>query len=375
MVYLDCNATTPMEPEVREVMLNYMDQEFGNGGSRTHHFGLRARQGVEEARSQIAEVVNCGSDEVIFTSGATESSNLAILGLKRWAEKNQKKHVISTQIEHKCVLEPLEVLSKEGFDIELIRPNSEGHIEAKHVKEKLRKDTCLVSVMHVNNETGIVQPIQDIAESMLGHDAFLFVDAAQSFGKIIPELKNKRIDLISASAHKIYGPKGIGCLVIRNSNNMDKYLSPILYGGGQENGLRPGTLAIHQIAGFGKASELALKSHKKRDNQNKKYKEEILKAFYKMGFKPNGNQEKAVNSTVNLYHPKINSEPLIIALRDLVAFSNGSACTSSSYKTSYVLEAMGLSEEAIVGGIRLSWCHFTKAPNYNKIQKIINGLF
>lgn len=214
-VYLDCNATTPVDPEVEREFLIYVRDEFGNAGSRTHEFGARAKQAVQKARDQVATVVKCQREEVIFTSGATESNNLAILGLREHGEKTGRRHIVSTAIEHKAVLEPLEHLARHGFEVTLVRPEATGAVLGSKVAAAVRPDTLLVSVMHVNNETGVIQPLAEIASGLEGHDAFLHVDAAQGFGKRIPDLQNPRIDLISLSGHKIYAPKGIGALVTR----------------------------------------------------------------------------------------------------------------------------------------------------------------
>ena len=257
-VYLDCAATTPIDPRVRDVVLHYMDVEFGNAGSRTHIFGQEAAKGVQTAREQVAAVADARPEEVIFTSGATEANNLAILGLAEYGEKEGKRHIISTQIEHKAVLEPLQRLADRGFQVDLVAPSPDGYVSAEEIEKRLRSDTLLVSVMHVNNETGVIQPINDIAHLLNGHSAIFHVDAAQGFGKDIERLQNQRIDLLSASAHKLYAPKGIGALIARNHNSVRRKLSPLFVGGGQERGLRPGTLPVHLIAGFGSACELAL---------------------------------------------------------------------------------------------------------------------
>jgi len=260
MVYLDCNATTPLEPDVEKIMIQYMSTDFGNAGSRTHEYGLRAKQAVQNARAQIADLIHADKDEIIFTSGATESNNLAILGLADFAIESGNKHIISSQIEHKAVLEPLQILEEKGFDITLVAPNNQGWVEPQEIKKYLRDDTLLVSLMHVNNETGVIQPISEIAELLESHDTIFHVDAAQGFGKEIDTLKNKRIDLMSISAHKVYGPKGIGALLTRKRDYDRLPLKPLMFGGGQEKKLRPGALPVHLIVGFGLAAELAKKT-------------------------------------------------------------------------------------------------------------------
>ena len=213
--YLDCNATAPLEPRVQEAVNHWFSAKVGNAGSRTHVYGLAAKRAVQAARAQVAAVVEATEDEVLFTSGATESNNIAILGLDAFGRRESRRHIVSTAIEHKAVLEPVEALASRGFDVTLVKPDSSGAVSADSVEEALRPDTLLVSVMHVNNETGVIQPVAEIASRLATHDAFLHVDAAQGFGKDLETLRSARIDLISVSSHKIYGPVGVGALVAR----------------------------------------------------------------------------------------------------------------------------------------------------------------
>jgi len=370
-IYLDCNATTPVDPEVEKVFFHYVHEEFGNAGSRTHEFGTRAKQAVQKARDQVAAVVKCQREEVIFTSGATESNNLALLGLRDHGEKTGRKHIVATAIEHKAVLEPLEHLAANGFDVTLVRPGTDGAVKASSITEALRPDTLLVSVMHVNNETGIIQPLDEIAEALDKHEAFFHVDAAQGFGKRIEELQNRRLDLISVSGHKIYAPKGIGALVVRRRGYERLPLKPLVFGGGQERGLRPGTLPVALIVALGKASELALRDHTKRNAKCDAIKTEALAAFVKAGGIPTGAVENSVPNTLNIAVPGLDSEAVMLALKDAVAISNGSACTSQNYTPSHVLIAMGLSEDHVKGALRFSWCHLTPAVDWNAVVTAI----
>ena len=373
-IYLDCNATTPMEPEVRNAVIRYMEEEFGNEGSRTHEYGARAKQAVQKARDQIAKVAGVKREEVVFTSGATEANNLAILGLAAHGEAKGCKHIISTQIEHKAVLEPLEELARRGFEVELLPPNSDGWIEADRIDATLRPDTLLVSVMHANNETGVIQPIEGIADVLKNHPAFFHVDAAQTFGKLIEPLQINRIDLISASAHKIHGPKGVGVLVTRRRGFDRLPLVPLVFGGGQERGLRPGTLPVPLIVGFGLAAEIAAKDHAKRDAVNTATRVAILEAFSSLNPKLHGDQTRVLPHVINMSIAGVNSEASMVALKDFIAISNGSACTSANYSLSHVLKAMDLPEEDILGALRLSWCHLTPAVDWSQMAARLSTL-
>ena len=309
-----------------------------NAASRTHEYGTRAKHAVQRARDQVAAVVKAQREHIIFTSGATESNNLAILGLREYGESTGKRHIVTTAIEHKAVLEPLEHLGKYGFVVTLVKPQKDGAVTAAAIAAALRPDTLLVSVMQVNNETGIVQPIPEIATVLGKHDAFFHVDAAQGFGKRIHDLQNPRIDLTSISGHKIYAPKGIGALIVRHRGFDRIPLSPLFHGGGQERGLRPGTLPVALIVALGKAAELSIRDSEKRLKHCQKLKEKALAAFQSVGGIPTGDQSKAVPSTLNIAIPGLDSEAAIVALKELVAISNGSACTSQNYTAIPVID-------------------------------------
>jgi cysteine desulfurase len=373
-VYLDCNATTPIEPEVEEEFLRFVRNEFGNAGSRTHEFGARAKQAVQRARDQVASLVKAQREEIIFTSGATESNNLAILGLREFGEKTGKRHIISSAIEHKAVLQPLEYLAKHGFEVTVLKPERDGAVSAAKIASALRTETLLVSIMHVNNETGIVQPLSEIASALARNDAFFHVDAAQGFGKRIADLQNPRLDLISISGHKIYAPKGIGALVMRRRGYQLPPLSPLFYGGGQERGLRPGTLPVALIVALGKAAELSFKHADSRTASCTKIKQEALKAFQKVGGVPTGDQTKALASTLNVSVPDLDSEAMMLALKDIISISNGSACTSQDYTASHVLTAMALPENQIRGALRLSWCHLTPNVPWDQVVDALKAI-
>jgi cysteine desulfurase len=372
-VYLDYAASTPAHPAVIDVVVHYMGVAFGNAGSRTHRFGNEAAKAVRQAREQIAQVVATDWDSVLFTSGATESNNLALRGLADEAKKHGRRHVISTAIEHKSVLEPLEQLQNAGFEITLLSPDASGVISAEAIGAALRSDTWLVSIMHANNETGVIQPIEDICSVLTDHPAALHVDAAQTFGKLIAPLRHPRIDLISASGHKIYGPKGIGALIVRNLERTSG-LRPLMVGGGQERKLRPGTLPVSQCAGFGKAAELALLEEDERRDNCLRFKSRLIDELSPLGITINGDPDKSLPNIINLSIANIDSDALMIALRDLVAISNGAACTSTSYEASHVLKAMGFPDETAACATRWSWGHRTEEPDWTLIRKTISKL-
>ncbi len=372
-VYLDCNATTPLEPRVREAMLRYFDEEFGNAGSRTHEYGARAKQAVESAREQVAAVVAAQRDEVIFTSGATEANNLAILGLAPEAERAGRKHIVSTMIEHKAVLEPLDHLRSRGFDVTLVPPTSGGWVEPEAVASALRPDTVLVSVMGANNETGIIQPIPEIARELADHPAYFHVDAAQAFGKEIDLLRDPRIDLISVSAHKVYGPKGVGALITRRRRFKRPPLAPLMFGGGQEKGLRPGTLPVPLVVGLGVAAELASVAAADRRRACADWGAAAASALAPLAPSFVGDPQRRQTHVLCFFVPRLDSEALLLACKDLVAFSNGSACTSTSYKPSHVLQAMGLPAAAAEGTVRVSWSHGTEAVDWVEVIRRVQA--
>lgn len=373
-VYLDCNATTPIDPRVRDEVLRWTAEEFGNAGSRTHSYGQVAKERVTRARKEVAAVVDAQPEEVVFTSGATESNNLAILGLEEHGNSSGKRHIVFTEIEHKAVLEPIEVLAQRGFTVTGVRPTRGGWVDPEAIAEAIRPDTLLVSVMGVNNETGVIQPIEEIAALLSDSEAFFHVDAAQSFGKLIDPMRHRRIDMLSVSGHKIYGPKGIGALITRRRRFKRPPLTPLMYGGGQERGLRPGTLPVGLIAGLGLASTLALDEHQVRNEGCAAIKSDAAAAFEALGAMMNGDRDRTVPHTLNFSVEGVDSEAAIVALKDVAAISNGSACTSQSYEPSHVLVAAGLPEVQIAGALRLSWSHLTGAVDWKEISSRLSKL-
>ncbi|MBO0879189.1 MAG: cysteine desulfurase DndA [Mycobacterium sp.] len=376
-VYLDCNATTPIDPRVADEVMHYLTVDYGNAGSRTHTYGQTAKDRVQHARRQVAVLADAQPDEVIFTSGATESNNLALLGLAPEGQRTNRRHIISTAIEHKAVLEPLEALSSQGFDVTLLKPTKGGWVGAEQVTAALRPDTLLVSVMHVNNETGVIQPIEQIADALAGHPAYFHVDAAQGYGKLLTPLRHPRIDLTSISGHKIYGPKGIGALIARRRRFSRPPLTPLVHGGGQERGLRAGTLPVALIAGLGAAAQLAHREHTTREHACAQFKQRLLDALAPLSPAVNGEPSRTIASTINISIPTragdsyADSEAVMLALKDTVAISNGSACTSQSYDPSHVLTAMGLSADRVQGALRFSWSYLSTEPDWHQLQQSI----
>lgn len=372
--YLDSNATTPVDPRVAEVVVRYLTEEFGNAGSRTHGWGAEAARVVERGRELIAAAVAAKPDEVILTSGATEANNLAILGLAEYGISEGRTHVITTAIEHKAVLEPIEYLVKHrGFDVSVLPVDGRGWPVADSLAEALRPETLLVSTMHVNNETGVELPISDYTSLLEGHDAFLHVDAAQGFGKVTKPLRNPRIDLMSISAHKMYGPKGVGALVVRRRGYSRPPLQPLMFGGGQERGLRPGTHAVELVAGFGEAVRLAELEGAQRLAANREYRETVLTGLAPLAPLINGDPARIVPHVLNVSLPGIDAEAAMLATREIVAISNGSACTSSSYEPSHVLVAMGLDEDRIAAALRISWNYMTPTVDWARfVDRLAN---
>jgi cysteine desulfurase len=354
-LYLDYNATTPLDPRVFEVMKEWYLGPPSNAGSRTHVYGQRAKDAVEKARKQVADVIGAKPEEVFFTSGATESDNLAILGLTAYGERTDRKHIISTTIEHKAVLEPLAQLQRRGFEVEFAPVTSGGYVEPDAIRERLRPDTLLVSVMHANNETGVLQPLQEIAEFMAGSETYFHTDAAQTFGKEVEELRSLPCDFMSISGHKIYGPQGIGALCVSARKFDRRLMTAIIAGGGQERGLRSGTLPIPLVVALGKAADLAGAEYIDRRERAARVKQTLILELSAVEHRVNGDATRSQAHVVNVTFPGIDSEALMMQLQNVVAISNGSACTTSQYAPSHVLNAMGLSDDLVHSAVRISW--------------------
>ncbi|MGW7314635.1 cysteine desulfurase DndA [Streptomyces sp. NPDC054865] len=354
VTYLDAAATTRVDPRVADVVMHWMTEDFGNAGSRTHEYGSRAKRAVQQAREYLANTLAAEPDELIFTSGATESNNIALLGLAPHGEKSGRRHIITSAIEHKAVIEPLEHLQSRGFEVDFIKPGSSGRVSVEAVTELLRPDTLLVSLMHVNNETGVVQPIAELAGLLRETPTYLHVDAAQGYGKL-PEDLTAPIDMISISGHKIGAPKGVGMLVTRRRRWDRLPLQPIMFGGGQERKLRPGTLPVPLIMGLAEAAKIFQQEHRQWGKDAVELRTRLLGALAKTRFQINGDQDHTVPHILNLSFDGVDAEALIVRLKQQVAIATGSACTSASYTPSHVLTAMGLPEDRAENGLRLSW--------------------
>ena len=376
-IYFDYAATTPVDPRVAEKMIQYLTPEghFGNPASSSHSFGWEAEEGVNEARANVAALLNANPKEIVFTSGATESDNLAIKGVAHFYQK-KGKHIITSKTEHKAVLDSCRQLEREGYEVTYLDPQPNGIIPLKTIEDAMRDDTILVSIMHVNNETGIIQDIAAIGELCRDKGIIFHVDAAQSAGKVEIDVETMKIDLISVSAHKIYGPKGIGALYVRRKPRIR--LEAQMHGGGHERGMRSGTLATHQIVGMGEAFRIA-KAEMGKDKEHIR----ALRNRLWEGVKDmeevyiNGDMELGVPGIFNVSFNFVEGESLMMSLKDL-AVSSGSACTSASLEPSYVLRALGRNDELAHSSLRFSIGRFTKAEEIDyaitEVRKAVEKL-
>jgi cysteine desulfurase len=370
-IYLDYAATTPVDPRVAEKMMQYltMDGEFGNPASRSHRFGWQAEEAVEVARSQIADLVNADPREIVFTSGATESNNLAIKGAAQFYHK-KGKHLITAKTEHKAVLDTMRSLEREGFEVTYLEVEANGLVDLAKLQAAMRPDTVVVSLMMVNNEIGVVQDIAAIGEMCRANGTIFHVDSAQAAGKVDIDLQVLKVDLMSFSAHKIYGPKGIGALYVRRKPRIR--LEAQTHGGGHERGMRSGTLPTHQIVGMGEAFRIA-KLEMAEENQRFA----VLRQRLWDGIKDieqvylNGDASHRVAGITNISFNYVEGESLIMALKD-IAVSSGSACTSASLEPSYVLRALGLTDELAHSSIRFSIGRFTTEEQIDHTIKIVH---
>jgi len=357
-IYLDYSATTPADPRVAEKMGQCLtlDGNFGNPASRSHIFGWRAEEAVETARSQVAALVNADPREIVWTSGATESNNLAIKGVMNFYQ-SKGKHIITSKIEHKAVLDTCRELERQGYEVTYLDPTKEGLITPQQIAEAIRETTVLVSIMHVNNEIGVINDIAAIGEVCRDKKVFFHVDAAQSPGKVDIDLESMKVDLMSFSAHKIYGPKGIGALYVRRKPRVR--IEAQMHGGGHERGMRSGTLPTHQIVGMGEAFRIAKAEMELENARLLKLRNRLLEGFSDMEqVFVNGSLESRVAGNLNISFNFVEGESLMMALKD-IAVSSGSACTSASLEPSYVLRALGLEDELAHSSLRFTIGRFT----------------
>ncbi|RCL45097.1 MAG: IscS subfamily cysteine desulfurase [Candidatus Thioglobus sp.] len=371
-IYLDYSATTPVDPRVAKAMMDCLTLEgnFGNPASRSHAFGWSAEQAVEKARQQVASLINADPKEIVWTSGATESNNLAIKGAAHFYSK-KGKHLITLKTEHKAVLDTCRQLEREGFEVTYLEPQDNGLVGLNVLRAAIREDTVLISIMHVNNEIGVIQDIEAIGEIARENKVIFHVDAAQSPGKVKIDMQQAKVDLLSLSAHKTYGPKGIGALFVRRKPRVR--IEAQMHGGGHERGMRSGTLATHQIVGMGEAFHLA---ELEMDAENERIR--MLRDHLLSGLKDieevyiNGDIESRVPHNLNMSFNYVEGESLIMALKD-IAISSGSACTSASLEPSYVLRALGRDDELAHSSLRFSIGRFTTQEDVDHAISVIRS--
>lgn len=371
-IYLDYHATTPVDPEVLKTMLPYFTEVFGNAASRNHEFGWTAEAAVEKGRAQVAKLLGASDKEIIFTSGATESDNLALLGVAEMY-KEKGKHIITSPIEHKAILDTCHHLETKGYEVTYLQCDQYGMITAEAVKNAIRPDTILVSIMAANNEIGTINPLAEIGKVCHDKGVLFHTDAVQAIGKVEINVEKMNIDLLSITAHKIYGPKGIGALYVRRKNPRVR-LSPILHGGGHERGMRSGTLNVTGIVGFGKAAELAATKLATDVPRIKKMRDRLWEGLQaELGeIYLNGHPTERLCNNLNVSFAFVEGESLMMGMKEL-AVSSGSACTSSSLEPSYVLKAIGVGEDLAHTSIRFGLGRFTTDAEVDyAIEKVVS---
>lgn len=360
-VYLDYNASAPIDERVLERMIDVYRSHYGNADSRTHIFGTEAKEIVSSSRKTIADILAVDCMDVLFTSGSTESNNMTILGLLDYAIESGRNHFITTSIEHKSVLEAMKHLQKKGCVVDFVSPDASGRIKPEQILDCVTDKTLLVSMMHVNSETGIIQPIEEVGAALARTNTYFHVDATQGFGKLNDTLRNTKYNMLSITAHKLGGPQGVGALILRRDHT---YRRPptkqLMFGGQQERGYRPGTTPVALAAGFALAAELCNKEAEIHWKSCKAIRHNFIEAIQGLKYTLNGDQAYCLPSTVNISFNGVDAEGIFLALKNDYAFSNGSACNSGSHAPSYVLTAMGLDEKRVNEAIRISWSHNTK---------------
>jgi cysteine desulfurase len=367
-IYMDYSATTPVDPRVAEAMIPYLTEKFGNPASRSHSYGWVADEAVERARAQVAELVNADPKEIVWTSGATESNNLALKGAAHFYS-GKGKHIVTMMTEHKAVLDTVRELERQGFSATYLDPKADGLLDLDVFKAALRPDTIIVSVMLVNNEIGVVQDIAAIGEICRDKGILLHVDAAQATGKVTIDLATLKVDLMSFSAHKTYGPKGIGALYVRRKPRVR--IEAQMHGGGHERGMRSGTLATHQIVGMGEAFRIANEEMASENERIRMLRDRLWRGLCEMEeVHLNGDMEQRVPHNLNVSFNYVEGESMIMAVKDL-AVSSGSACTSASLEPSYVLRALGRSDELAHSSIRFSVGRFTTVEEVDYVVALM----
>jgi cysteine desulfurase len=371
IIYLDFQATTPIDARVSEAMKPFLTEDFANPHSN-HLLGHKAEIALNDARTHISKLIGCYPAEIIFTSGATESNNLAILGLRKNSGAG-KNHVISLETEHKCVLAALDELKNYGFEVELLPVKKDGLVDLSRLRKTIRPETLLVSIMSANNEIGVIQPLKEIGEICLEKGTLFHTDAAQAVGRIPLNVEDLNIDMLSISGHKIYGPKGIGALYVRS--DIQNILSPLIHGGGQENGLRSGTAPTPLCFGIGKACQLAEEEMDIRSEIVVSLRDEFLKIIVENipNSIVNGSKESRIAANLNITFPGVTAEGLLSSLQNDVAASTGSACTSGSIEPSHVLSALGLSVEEILSSVRFSFGHTLDIEDVRQAARSISN--
>ncbi|HET7763558.1 MAG TPA: IscS subfamily cysteine desulfurase [Burkholderiales bacterium] len=369
-IYLDYSATTPVDPRVAQKMIPYLTEQFGNPASRSHAFGWDAEKAVEEAREHVAALLNADPKEIIWTSGATEGDNLAIKGAANFY-KSKGRHIVTMKTEHKAVLDTVRELERQGFEATYLDPEQNGLLDLEKFKAALRPDTILVSVMMVNNEIGVIQPIAEIGEICRAKGIIFHCDAVQAAGKIPIDLQKLKVDLLTVTAHKVYGPKGIGAQYVRRKPRVR--IEPQIHGGGHERGFRSGTLATHQIVGMGEAFRLAKLEMAAEGERIRALRDRLLNGFKDMEeVYVNGDLQRRIPGNLNISFNFVEGESLIMAIKD-IAVSSGSACTSASLEPSYVLRALGRSDELAHSSIRFTIGRFTTEEEIDYAVKLLRA--
>lgn len=373
-VYLDYNASAPIDERVLERMIDVYRSHYGNADSRTHIFGTDTKEIVLSARKTIAEILAVDNTDVFFTSGATESNNMAILGLLDYAVESGRNHFITTSIEHKSVLEAMKHLQEKGCAVDFVSPDASGRVKSEQILNLVTDNTLLVSMMHVNSETGIIQPIEEVGAALAGTKTYFHVDATQSFGKLNDSLRNTKYNMLSMTAHKLSGPQGVGAIILRRDCTYRRPpIKPLMYGGQQERGYRPGTTPVALVSGFALAAELCEKEAATRMEKCKVIRQNFLEAIQGLNYTLNGDQDRCLPSTINISFHGVDAEGIFLAVKEDYAFSNGSACNSGSHAPSYVLTAMGLDEARINEAVRISWNYDTKV-NFSALVDYIRSI-